>query len=228
MPLLPSPLPHSTVARNTTIPSPSFSHRPQRRPPFSLLFPSPSSPPPLPPCLPIKDMTLLHQRKTSTTSTTRATPLMTHYDSSRQNTVVVHLPTTYCDTSSSECRLRSLPSNALLAAATHPSKLQQITRLSPDPTLSSPSSSIQVLPRDHTDRFPLPLLRFLWPKIDLPKHFHQLSFLFYSITITISFSPTKRALRILQICMTCKWRVTPNFSFTILTELSYIPAITWL
>ncbi|GMN59932.1 hypothetical protein TIFTF001_029029 [Ficus carica] len=62
----PSPLPHSTVAHNATIPSPSFSRRPQRRPPLFLLFPSPLSPlspPPLPPCLPIKAVTILHQRK---------------------------------------------------------------------------------------------------------------------------------------------------------------------
>ncbi|GMN27867.1 hypothetical protein TIFTF001_047872 [Ficus carica] len=59
----PSPLPHSTVTRNATIPSPSFSHHPQRRPPLSLLFSSPPSPPPLPPYLPIKAMTILHQRK---------------------------------------------------------------------------------------------------------------------------------------------------------------------
>ncbi|GMN71112.1 hypothetical protein TIFTF001_052622 [Ficus carica] len=62
-PLPPSPLPHSTVARNATIPSPSFSRHPQRHPPLSLLFPSPPSPPPLPPCLPIKAVTILHQRK---------------------------------------------------------------------------------------------------------------------------------------------------------------------
>ncbi|GMN22456.1 hypothetical protein TIFTF001_043518 [Ficus carica] len=59
-PLPPSPLPHLTVTRNVAIPSPSFSHRPQRRPPLSLLFPPP---PPLPPCLPIKAVTILHQRK---------------------------------------------------------------------------------------------------------------------------------------------------------------------
>ncbi|GMN52525.1 hypothetical protein TIFTF001_021671 [Ficus carica] len=57
----PSPIPHSTIPRNTALPSPSFSHHPQRCPPLSLIFPPP--PPPLPPCLPIKAVTILHQRK---------------------------------------------------------------------------------------------------------------------------------------------------------------------
>ncbi|GMN66006.1 hypothetical protein TIFTF001_035075 [Ficus carica] len=55
----PSPLPHSTITRNAAIPSPSFSRRPQRRPPLAFFF----SPPPLPPRLPIKAVTILHQRK---------------------------------------------------------------------------------------------------------------------------------------------------------------------
>ncbi|GMN68677.1 hypothetical protein TIFTF001_037732 [Ficus carica] len=58
-----SPLPHLTVARNTAFPSPSFSRRPQRRPPLFLLFLPPPPPLSLPPCLPIKTVTILHQKK---------------------------------------------------------------------------------------------------------------------------------------------------------------------
>ncbi|GMN55988.1 hypothetical protein TIFTF001_025106 [Ficus carica] len=63
MPPPPSPLPHSTVARNAPIPSPSFFRRPQRHPPLFLFFSPPPLPLPLPPCLPIKAVTILHQRK---------------------------------------------------------------------------------------------------------------------------------------------------------------------
>ncbi|GMN65235.1 hypothetical protein TIFTF001_034307 [Ficus carica] len=59
----PSPIPHLTAACNAAIPSPSFSRRPQRCPSLFLFFSPLPSPPPLPPCLPIKAVTILYQRK---------------------------------------------------------------------------------------------------------------------------------------------------------------------
>ncbi|GMN54569.1 hypothetical protein TIFTF001_023709 [Ficus carica] len=62
MPPPPSPFPHSTVARNGTIPSPSFSRRPQCRLPLSLFSPPPL-PPLLPPCLLIKAVNYFASKK---------------------------------------------------------------------------------------------------------------------------------------------------------------------